>query len=138
LMADAGLGQVRAEADDEELWERQRAGQRSATGALVRVASRPSALAAVVRAVQGCDGTLVGRAALGSSFIALDPGALAQLREGLPPGAVSVLLDAPAELRTELDPWGAAEQPALELMRRVKVRFDPAGACNRGVFVGGI
>jgi len=39
--------------------------------------------------------------------------------------------------------WGDASCPgpigdALPLMRRVKARFDPAGACNPGVFVGGI
>ena len=28
--------------------------------------------------------------------------------------------------------------PALELMRSVKRRFDPAGVCNPGLFVGGI
>jgi len=38
-----------------------------------------------------------------------------------------VLLDAPSEVRREVDPWGIAEGPALELMRRVKQRFDPDG-----------
>jgi glycolate oxidase FAD binding subunit len=75
---------------------------------------------------------------MGLSFVEVDPGAVAQLRDGLPPGAASGVLDAPAELRATLDPWGASEGPALELMRRVKARFDPAGACNPGVFVGGI
>jgi FAD/FMN-containing dehydrogenase len=28
--------------------------------------------------------------------------------------------------------------PLLALMRNVKRRFDPASACNPGVFVGGI
>ena len=31
-----------------------------------------------------------------------------------------------------------ASAAALELMRRVKARFDPARTCNPGVFVGGI
>ena len=51
---------------------------------------------------------------------------------------MTVLLDVPEALRASFDPWSAAEGPALELMRRVKLRFDPAGACNPGVFVGGI
>jgi glycolate oxidase FAD binding subunit len=47
------------------------------------------------------------------------------------------VLDGPLELRR--DPWGAGEDgQALELMRRVKQRFDPARTCNPGVFVGGI
>ena len=138
LMRDSGLEQLQIDTEDERVWAEQRAGQRSPNAALVRVASRPSALASVLGAAQACDGALVGRAALGSSFIALEPEAVPRLCERLPPGAVCVLLDAPAERRAELDPWGLARQPALELMRRVKLRFDPAGACNPGVFVGGI
>jgi FAD/FMN-containing dehydrogenase len=49
-----------------------------------------------------------------------------------------VVLDAPAEVRAELDVWGVDDSPALALMRRVKARFDPAGACNPGVMAGGI
>lgn len=138
LMRTAGLTQVEVVTDDRALWARQRAGQRSPHGALVRIAARPSELASVLRAADACSGTLVGRAALGASFVDIDPGAVARLRAALPTGAVSVVLDAPTELRQALDPWGAAEGPALELMRRVKFRFDPAGACNPGVFVGGI
>ena len=48
------------------------------------------------------------------------------------------VLDAPADVRARLDPWGPLEEPALELMRRVKARFDPTGTCSPGVFVGGI
>jgi len=49
-----------------------------------------------------------------------------------------VVLDAPPGVRDSLDPWGAPGGSELELMRRIKMRFDPAGACNPGVFVGGI
>jgi FAD/FMN-containing dehydrogenase len=49
-----------------------------------------------------------------------------------------VVLDAPAELRAEIDPWGVGGGGALELMRRTKARFDPNGACSPGVFAGGI
>jgi glycolate oxidase FAD binding subunit len=138
LMREAGLGHLDVIDDDAGFWARQRAGQRSADHAIVRVAARPSALAEVIEAADARGATLVGRAALGSSFVEVDPAAVARLRESLPAGSASVILDAPAELRAELDPWGVEDGPALELMRRVKARFDPAGACNPGVYVGGI
>jgi glycolate oxidase FAD binding subunit len=138
VLDDAGLREVDVVAEDEALWERQRAGQRSASAALVRVAARPSELADVLRAAESCDGTVVGRAALGVSYVEVDPAAAEPLRAALPAGARAVLADAPAELRAAIDPWGVGEGPALELMRRVKARFDPAGACNPGLFVGGI
>jgi glycolate oxidase FAD binding subunit len=133
-----GVSHVEVTADDDALWERQRAGQRSEDRALVRVAAPPSELAAVLRAVDACEGTLVGRAALGSSYVELEPDAVAQLRSSLPMAHSVTLLDAPAALRSELDPWGPLESPALELMRNVKARFDPARTCNPGLFVGGI
>ncbi len=138
LMRAAGLEEVAIEGDDGVLWARQRAGQRSRRGAVLRVAARPTALAAVLRAADSCDGTLVGRAGLGTSYLELEADVVARARELLPPGAVAVLLDAPPELRARLDPWAGGAGPALELMRRVKARFDPAGTCNPGVFVGGI
>ena len=138
LMRTAGLHPVEVEHEDDELWERQRAGQRSADAALVRIAARPSELVQVIAACEAVAGRLVGRATLGSSFVELDPGALTRLRAALPDGAVAVVLDAPTALRGELDPWGSGEGTALELMRRIKARFDPANACNPGVFVGGI
>jgi glycolate oxidase FAD binding subunit len=138
VMRRAGLAHVDISDDDDALWARQRAGQRSATGALVRIAARPSPLEAVLGAVDLAGGTLVGRAALGISYVELDPEAVGRLRGALPPSAVFVLLDGPEDLRTQPDPWGSREGPLLELMRRVKQRFDPARACNPGVFVGGI
>jgi FAD/FMN-containing dehydrogenase len=36
-----------------------------------------------------------------------------------------------------LDPWGGETGP-VALMRKVKERFDPAGVCAPGLFVGGI
>jgi FAD/FMN-containing dehydrogenase len=49
-----------------------------------------------------------------------------------------VLLDAPEEVRAEVDPWGLQGSGALELMRRTKARFDPNGVCSPGVFAGGL
>jgi glycolate oxidase FAD binding subunit len=138
-MREAGLERVQTVTEDAELWARQRAGQRSASGALVRVAARPTALARVLEAVRASDARAVGRAAVGHTFVDLEPAALETFIGQLPDGAVPVVLDAPDQLRDSLDPWGSPPNlAALELMRRVKQRFDPARACNPGVFVGGI
>jgi glycolate oxidase FAD binding subunit len=139
LMGEAGLERVQTVIDDAELWARQRAGQRSAAGALVRVAARPTALGRVLEAVRASDARAVGRAAVGHTFVDVEAAALEAFMADLPAGAVPVVLDAPDQLRATLDPWGApANAAALELMRSVKQRFDPARACNPGVFVGGI
>ena len=56
-----------------------------------------------------------------------------------PTGRCTSLLDAPPGTLSEIERWGPAPPaPALALMRRVKARFDPAGTCNPGAFVGGI
>jgi glycolate dehydrogenase FAD-binding subunit len=135
-IAKLGLEQVDVIEPDGQLWERQRAGQRSADGVLVRAAAAPSALADVLRAADHAEATVVGRAALGQSFLELAPEGVTGLRERLPAGAVAVVLDAPAG--SDLERWGPVPGPALDLMHRVKRRFDPAGTCNPGLFVGGI
>ncbi|HSO97680.1 MAG TPA: FAD-binding oxidoreductase [Solirubrobacteraceae bacterium] len=140
LMQAAGLDGVDVTADDTELWARQRAGQRSADRALVRVAAQRSALPAILRACDRAGGTLVGRAAEGVWWAELDPTAVMRLRVDVAadvPGSVSVVLDAAPEQRAEA--WGAVrDQGAAALMRQIKARFDPAGTCNPGIFVGGI
>jgi glycolate oxidase FAD binding subunit len=138
LMRERGLEQVEVTGADDELWARQRAGQRAHGGALVRVGARPSELPQVLDAAQACGATLVGRAALGTSYLALDPSGLELLRARLSWARAVVLLDGPPELRRAQDPWNVREGPALELMRRLKHRFDPGSICNPGVFVGGI
>ena len=134
LMRDSALEHAEVVIDDSELWEAQRAGQRSTSRAVVRIAARPSALADVLTLAREYGADLVGRAALGTSYVECDPDAAARLRGALPGGATAVVLDGPPGL----DRWGNHEGPAVELMRRVKQRFDPAGSCNPGVFVGGI
>jgi glycolate oxidase FAD binding subunit len=145
LLAELGVDAAAATEDDDALWAAQRAAQRAADGgAVVRVSGRPSALAEACVAAQVAGATLVGRAALGLSWIALPaaaPGelvtAIARLRTVLAPSPC-VVLDAPAYVRTHLDPWDHPEDASLVLMRRVKARFDPAHTCNPGIFVGGI
>ena len=139
LMRAHGLTHVHFTDDDDALWARQRAGQRAQNGrAMVRIAAAPSKLAAILALTEECSGTLVARAALGTSYVEVDPDAVPRLRAGLPPGATAILLDAPPDLRQQLDPWNGSGVSALDLMRRVKQRFDPTGTCNPGLFVGGI
>jgi FAD/FMN-containing dehydrogenase len=97
-------------------------------------------LAEQIRAAQRAGASLVGRAAHGLSWISFDASranAVDALRSSLAPSPC-VVLDAPREVREGIDVWGVGESPALDLMRRVKRRFDPAGACNRGLLAGGI
>jgi glycolate oxidase FAD binding subunit len=121
--------------DDLELWQRQRAGQRSADGAVVRVSGLQAELARVMRAATGAGGELVGRAALGLSWIRVPPDRVEELRRALEPFPC-VVLDAPAELRAALDVWDAGQ--GFELARRIKQRFDPAGCFAPGTFAGGV
>jgi glycolate oxidase FAD binding subunit len=138
IIREAGLESVDVTTDDDELWDAQRAGQRSESAAVLRVATRPSMLAEVLRATEAVGGALVGRTALGLSWIEVDPEAVGPLRQRLGESAITVLLDVPAAARQDLEPWGTQQGASLDLMRRIKMRFDPAGACNPGVFVGGI
>jgi glycolate oxidase FAD binding subunit len=126
--------------DDARRWDAQRSLQRSEDAIVVRVSGTQSQLADQLRAADRHGATLAGRAAHGLSWIGLPgdrPDAVEELRRTLAPSPC-VVLDAPAELRASLDVWGIADSPAVELMRRVKRRFDPAAACSPGAFVGGI
>lgn len=143
LMEQAGL-ETRLVAGDDAVWDRQRAGQRSADAAVLRISGLPAELARVLRSAEEVGASVVGRAALGLSWLTLidsdgDAGAVAStveaVRRRLDPFPC-VVLDAPPAARERLDVWGETE--AVPLMRRVKDRFDPAGVCNPGIFVGGI
>ncbi len=146
LLRDAGLEVGPPVADDEPLWAAQRAGQRAAAGGMTaRVSGEPARLADVLAAAEAAGASdAVGRAAVGLTWIRFPAAgadtmvaAPAELRARLAPLRV-VVQDAPRAVRAAVDVWGVADGPALELMRRVKARFDPARACNPGVFAGGI
>jgi glycolate oxidase FAD binding subunit len=143
LMEQAGLD-ARLVEDDDDLWARQRARQRSADGAVLRVSGLASELPRVLRSAREVGASLVGRAGLGLSWMTLGEGegaaselvsSIEEVRRRLHPFPC-VVLDAPAEIREKVDVWGDAD--AVPLMRRVKARFDPHGVCNPGIFVGGI
>jgi hypothetical protein len=77
--------------------------------------------------------------ALGHSYLELEPSAVPELITLLPPTAVHAVLDAPAGTPGGTERWGPAPPDStLQLMRRVKARFDPSGVCNPGALVGGI
>jgi glycolate oxidase FAD binding subunit len=136
-LAEEGLA-ASVEADGAALWEAQRAAQRSTDRVVVRVSGLPAELKRVVRTADRLGASVVGRAAAGISWLTLADGERAEeLRADLAPFPC-VVLDAPADVRERVDPWGPADEAELRLMRRVKERFDPAGVLNPGVFVGGI
>ena len=141
LMERAGL-EARLATDDDDRWERQRARQRSADGAVVRVSGLASELPKVLRSAREVGASMVGRAGLGLSWMTLGGGDVADLVAGVEEvrGRLHpfpcVVLDAPAEVREKVEVWG--DEGAVPLMRRVKARFDGPGVCNPGIFVGGI
>ena len=134
-MRGLGLEDVRAEEEDDEIWNRERALQRSAEGIVLKVSGRPTDLPAVVEAARAQRGAVVSRAALGLSWLALPAGAdVAAVRAALTPRPVTVLDGAD---KTG-DAWPAPPQGTLAVMARLKERFDPARIFRPGAYVGGI
>ena len=143
LLADAGLV-TSVEEDDDAIWARQREGQRSPDGVVVRVAAGQASLRLVLEAARTAGATLVGRAALGLSWLRLDRMSddaavtrVAELRERLAPRLGDGRRRSGGRPRGRR-PWGPVDPARLALMRSVKARFDPTGACAPGLFVGGI
>ena len=118
--------------DDAERWAELRDRQRGEI--VVKVSGRPTDLTTLIGALPA-GGSLVSRAALGLSWVSLPgPEHVAPLRAAMAPRACTVLDGAD---RVD-DPWPAVDPGALAVMRRVKQRFDPAGAFRPGTFVGGL
>ena len=141
-MREAGLDAVQTTEDDEELWGALRAAQRASdSSASLKVSGRLTDLAPAIRATEAAGGSLVSRAAHGLSWITLDAGDLARratdVRSALEPRPV-VLLDGPAGLRSDFDPWGPVGSGTLAVMRRLKERFDTERIFRPGAYVGGI
>ena len=111
-------------------WDDVRALQRGAV--VVKVSGRPTDLPRVIRAADSHSGTVVSRAALGLSWIALQSAdSVAAIREELAPRHCTVL-DGAAEGQWPADVAGQV------VMERLKARFDPARIFRPGSFVGGI
>jgi glycolate oxidase FAD binding subunit len=117
--------------DDDELWAAQRAAQRGPV--VLRVSTTQDGLADVLAATHEHGAVCVARAALGIAWLRLDAAdaeLVTRLRARL---GTCVLLDAPADLRRAVDPWGPLT--AEPLMRRVKARFDPYDTLNPGLLL---
>jgi glycolate oxidase FAD binding subunit len=108
---------------------------------LLRLAYAPASLSAVLEALPA--GTAVAaHAATGVSYAAVPAGeaaeALPRLRAAIAPhDGTAVVLRAPDAVRERLDHWGPVGD-SLDLMRRVKERFDPERRMSPGRFVGGL
>jgi glycolate oxidase FAD binding subunit len=98
---------------------------------------------AAVRARLGAEVAVRGSVAAGVVHAGVPPTVplpelaqtLAALRSGLTHGS-AVVVTAPLSTLDALDVWGPVA--GLELMRRIKERFDPGGRFAAGRFVGGI
>jgi glycolate oxidase FAD binding subunit len=138
-MREAGLESVQTTDDDDDLWAALRDAQRGT--AVLKVSGRVTDLATAITVTERVEGSLVSRAAHGLSWIALDAGELARratdVRDALQPRPV-VLLDGPAGLRSDFDPWGHVDAGALQVMRRIKERFDTHRIFRPGAYLGGI
>jgi glycolate oxidase FAD binding subunit len=97
-----------------------------------------SGLADVVAAAREHAVPVRGSAGAGVLYGATsDPGAVEPLRRICAAhGGTLVVVDAPPEVKASLDVWGPVA--GLDLMRRVKERFDPEYRLAPGRFVGGI
>jgi len=108
---------------------------------LLRLAHAPASLSAVLETLPA--GTAVAaHAATGVSYAAVPAGeaaeALPRLRAAIAPhDGTAVVLRAPDAVRERLDHWGPVGD-SLDLMRRVKERFDPERRMSPGRFVGGL
>ncbi|GIJ65741.1 FAD-binding oxidoreductase [Virgisporangium ochraceum] len=128
-----GLDDVTVSTDDDAIWAAQRQSQRHPDGVTLKVSGRPTDLEKVLARGE----PVVGRAGLGLYWVRGPAEAewVADVRAALTPRACSIVDGAaPAGV----DPWPAPDRGALEVMRRVKARFDPARVFRPGAFVGGI
>jgi glycolate oxidase FAD binding subunit len=138
LMSEAGLQSVEARTGADSLWGRQRAGQRSVDRAVLRVSGPRDQLPRLLELSDRSGATAIGRAARSCSYLTLDVNQIDTVRGALPDDCHATVTDLPGPARGAVDPWGPVDDGALMLMRELKQRFDPASACNPGVFIGGI
>jgi glycolate oxidase FAD binding subunit len=137
-LREAGLADADVVTDDDELWAAQRERQRAPGGVVLKVSGVIGDLATVLRAAEAEHGSVVSRAGLGLSWIALEGedlgGRADRIRRALDGRAVTAL-DGASLVSA---PWPEPDRGALAVMERIKARFDPAGVFRPGAFVGGL
>jgi len=143
LLAEAALETSLIE-DDDSLWARQRDGQRSTAGAILRLSGLQSDIARILRAANSHTAHVVGRAGVGVYWLRLSDvpedqlvAAIDDIRAELR-GVPCVVCDASRAVRRKVDVWEEQTEGLMQLSRRLKQRFDPEGLLNPGIFVGGI
>jgi glycolate oxidase FAD binding subunit len=110
--------------DDDALWDDQRASQRGPL--VVKVSGLLTRLPDLLRTTDELGASLVGRPALGVSWLRFEEPSAAAV-ERLRREWIAAVQDRPSEL--DVDPWGEIDPAVDALMQRVKERFDPAGVC---------
>jgi glycolate oxidase FAD binding subunit len=137
-LREAGFGDADVVPDDDELWAAERTRQRAPDGVVVKVAGVPTDLPDVIAAAEANGASVVSRAALGLSWVALRGDDLERradaLRRALD-GCATTVLDGAGLVSA---PWPDPDPGALAVMERIKRRFDPARIFRPGAFVGGI
>lgn len=143
LLEGAGLAPERAE-DAAREWDRQREGQRSEDGAVVRVSSAPADLGRALGAARAHGASLVARAGFGVSWLRLPPApadelaaAVLSVRAELEPSPCP-LLDGPEPVRSQLDALDVDRVEGRSLMEAIKRRIDPRRTCNPGLMGAGL
>lgn len=150
MAGEHGEAVVLAGAEERAAWARLTAVPWDVDGTGLKVAAVPAALPATLERLRGSAAAhgvalrVSGRAGAVVLLASLSgaEGDVAEVvreirREVGAAGGSAVLVQAPPGTKRDLDAWGPAGD-ALDLMRRVKARFDPADAMAPGRFVGGI
>jgi glycolate oxidase FAD binding subunit len=147
LYRDCPPGSGKADRDEIYLWQRlQQAIQIPCSNESVtcKIGIMPKG---AVKILEQCDrltsdrglGTINISSGLGKlHFLTLDINEIQKMRSLLQENrGFLTLLEAPISLKQKLDPWGYTGN-ALEIMRRLKEKFDPNNIFSPGCFIGGI
>ncbi|GAB3446381.1 FAD-binding oxidoreductase [Phycicoccus ginsengisoli] len=149
LLSEAGCAEVDVAQEPPAWWGADVTPEAGDRATLLRVTHVVGGVTSLLRALAeaaagtGCRAHLRGSPAVGVEHVAVEGGAAAvaalvqRLRTAAQGcGGQVVVLDAPDDVREQVDLWGPVQ--ALGLMRAVKERFDPGRQLSPGRFVGGL